>query len=218
MVLYPSPEEAAVAEPEAKRAASIHAYVYDDFEADRVPPKTPEILFVAGFAHSPNVDAAVWLVGEIFPLILARAPDATLALVGANPTEQVRALASDRVKVTGRVSEEELRASYLRARIAIVPLRFGAGVKSKVAEALREGLPLVTTTVGAQGLTGIEKSASVVDDPRAIADAAGFGSWKTTFSGGKRQSSKSNMRDSTFRAPHSIELSSPQSKKSLSSL
>ncbi len=172
VVLYGSEEEAAVARSGAARAAAIAPYAYDDFADARVPPQNREILFVAGFGHPPNADAAVWLVEEIFPRILEQVPDARLAIVGSNPTAAVRALASDRVEVTGRVSEEELRARYARARIALVPLRTGAGVKSKVVEALREGLPLVTTSVGAQGLPGIETLVSIADEAQGLADAA----------------------------------------------
>ena len=84
----------------------------------------------------------------------------------------MRALAGDWIEVAGRVSEDELRARYARARIAMVPLRIGAGVKSKVVEALREGLPLVTTSVGAQGLPGLEQAVNIADDPSGLADAA----------------------------------------------
>jgi O-antigen biosynthesis protein len=172
VVLYPSPEETAVARSVSARAATIIPYAYDDFGDGRRPANNHEILFVAGFAHPPNADAAVWLAGEVMKLICERVPDATLALVGANPSPTVRALAGDRVEVAGRVSEDELRARYARARIAMVPLRVGAGVKSKVVESLREGLPLVTTSVGAQGLPGLEHAASIADDPRGLADAA----------------------------------------------
>jgi GT2 family glycosyltransferase len=172
VVLYPSPEETAVVRSEAARAATIIPYAYDDFGDGRSPANNQEVLFVAGFAHPPNVDAAVWLTSEIMPLIRERAPNAKLALVGANPSPVVKGLAGPQVEVAGRVSEDELRARYARARVAIVPLRVGAGVKSKVVEALREGLPLVTTTVGAQGLPGLEHAASIADDPRGIADAA----------------------------------------------
>jgi len=172
VVLYPSPEEIAVAGSAAARAAAIIPYAYDGFGDGRRPADNHEILFVAGFAHPPNVDAAVWLKGEIMPLIRDRVPDATLKLVGANPSPAVRALGGDWIEVAGRVSEDELRARYARARIAMVPLRVGAGVKSKVVEALREGLPLVTTSVGAQGLPGVDQAISIADDPRGLADAA----------------------------------------------
>ena len=172
VVLYPSPEETAVAKSVSARAAAIIPYAYDDFGDSRRPAANHEILFVAGFAHAPNVDAAAWLAGEIMPLIWERVPDVRLALVGANPSPAVRALAGDRIEVAGRVSEDELRARYARARVAIVPLRVGAGVKSKVVEALREGLPLVTTPVGAQGLPGVEHAVSIADEPRGLADAA----------------------------------------------
>ena len=69
------------------------------------------------------------------------------------------------------VSEAELRELYRTARVAVVPLRYGAGVKLKVVEALREGLPLVTTSIGAQGLPGLEHVASICDEPQAFADA-----------------------------------------------
>ncbi len=172
VVLYPSPEETAVALPLSARAKTITPYAYEDFGDEREPASNHEILFVAGFGHPPNVDAAVWLASDVMKMIWERVPDATLSLVGANPTEAVRSLASARVEVRGRVSEDELRARYARARIAMVPLRMGAGVKSKVVEALREGLPLVTTRVGAQGLPGIEECAAIADDARGLADSA----------------------------------------------
>ncbi len=172
VVLYPSPEETAVALPLSTRAKTIIPYAYEEFGDGREPANNQEILFVAGFGHPPNVDAAVWLANDVMKLIWEKVPDATLSLVGANPTGAVRSLASVRIEVTGRVSEDELRARYARARIAMVPLRMGAGVKSKVVEALREGLPLVTTHVGAQGLPGIEERIAIADEARGLADAA----------------------------------------------
>jgi glycosyltransferase involved in cell wall biosynthesis len=80
-------------------------------------------------------------------------------------------LAADGVAVFANVTDVELAAAYGRARVAVVPLRCGAGVKLKTVEALRAGTPLVTTTVGAQGLSGLSSVAAVQDDPAAFAAA-----------------------------------------------
>jgi glycosyltransferase involved in cell wall biosynthesis len=171
VVLYPSEDEAArVRELEpGVDARAITAYAYDRFATEATPDGRGGILFVAGFAHPPNVDAATWLVRDIMPLVWREEPGARLALVGANPTAEVLALAGGQVEVTGFVSDAELERRYATARVAVVPLRFGAGVKSKVVEALQQGLPLVTTSTGAQGLDGLPGVADVADDPARIA-------------------------------------------------
>lgn len=173
VVLYPSEDEAAqvrALEP-AVDARAVLPYAYDRFVDDAMPAGRAGVLFVAGFAHPPNVDAARWLVEAIMPAVWARRPGVRLSLVGSNPTAEVLALAGERVEVTGFVSDAELQRRYGAARVAVVPLRFGAGVKSKVVEALQQGLPLVTTSVGAQGLPGVEAACTVADDPAALADA-----------------------------------------------
>ncbi|NHO32369.1 glycosyltransferase [Acetobacter fallax] len=129
------------------------------------------ILFVGGFAHPPNVDAALWLHNTIMPLVRARAPQARLVLAGSGPAPAVCALADSQTTVTGAISDEELERLYATARVAAVPLRFGAGVKNKVLEALHHGLPLVTTPVGAEGVTGISPACGIADTAEAFADA-----------------------------------------------
>ena len=171
LVLYPSQEEA----DEVKRlepsidARALIPFSFDDFRSLRTPPASSAILFVAGFAHPPNVDAALWFVEEILPLVRREAPAATLWIVGSNPKPAVKNLANDFIEVTGYVTADELAALYAKARIAVVPLRIGAGVKLKVVEALYEGLPLVTTPIGAQGLTSLGEAATVVDGAEALA-------------------------------------------------
>ncbi len=173
LVLYPSAEEAAevrALEPGVE-ARALLPYAFDGFrEAEGVEGRTG-ILFVAGFAHPPNVDAATWLVAEVMPRVWARYPQVRLSLVGSRPTDEVRALAGERVEVTGYVDDAELERRYAHARVAAVPLRYGAGIKGKVVEALQQGVPLATTTVGAQGLEGLEMVAEVQDDPERMADA-----------------------------------------------
>ncbi len=111
-----------------------------------------DILFVGGFNHSPNVDAICWFVQDILPLVVAVCPDIKLNVVGSNAPDAVKALASQHVVIHGYLSDEELAAQYERARMVVVPLRYGAGVKGKILEALQHGAPLVTTDVGAEGL------------------------------------------------------------------
>jgi GT2 family glycosyltransferase/SAM-dependent methyltransferase len=172
IVLYPSQEEAddvAGLVPGA-HVGVLTPYAFDAFNDAAQPQEREGVLFVAGFAHPPNVDAATWLVEQVMPLVWHRYPGQKLSLVGANPTDRVRALAGDRVEVTGYVSDAELERRYAGARVAVVPLRYGAGVKGKVVEAMQNGVPLVTTQVGAQGLPGLDAVASVSDEAACIAD------------------------------------------------
>ena len=83
----------------------------------------------------------------------------------------MRRLAGPDVEVTGFVTDTELLAFYGRARVAVVPLRMGAGMKGKVIEALHHGLPLVTTPVGAQGLEGLDAIACVSGEEAVLARA-----------------------------------------------
>lgn len=173
VVLYPSRDEADAVrgiEPGVD-ARAILPYAYDSFAEGLDPEGREGVLFVAGFAHPPNVDAAEWLVYEIMPRVWREVPGVKLSLVGANPTARVLEMEGDDIEVTGFVSDTELHARYGGARVAVVPLRFGAGVKSKVVEALQQGLPLVTTPVGAQGLEGVEAVCTVREDADALAEA-----------------------------------------------
>ena len=173
VVLYPSQAEAddvAALEPTV-HVQAITPYAFTSFNDSEVADGRDGLLFVAGFAHTPNVDAAKWLVGSIMPRVWARFPDMRLSLVGSHPTADVTELASGNVEVTGFVSDAELARRYRIARVAVVPLRFGAGIKSKVVEALQQGVPMVTTSIGAQGLEGLAEVSEVADDAEMLADA-----------------------------------------------
>jgi glycosyltransferase involved in cell wall biosynthesis len=104
------------------------------------------LLFVGGFEHTPNADAITWFVEETLPLLPAGTP---VHVVGSNVPPSVRALATDQVTVHGFV--EDLDALYDLARVTIAPLRFGAGVKGKVVQSLMKGVPVVATSVAAEG-------------------------------------------------------------------
>jgi glycosyltransferase involved in cell wall biosynthesis len=110
----------------------------------------PRIVFVGGFAHPPNVDAAVWLATRVFPRVLERVPDARLDLVGHEPGEEVRALDGGLVSVYGSVPDV---TPYLdRAAVVAAPIRIGGSMRMKVLEALAAGKALVATPRAAEGV------------------------------------------------------------------
>jgi glycosyltransferase involved in cell wall biosynthesis len=115
------------------------------------PP--PTVLFVGGFGHAPNVDAARWLAGSIFPGVLERVPSARLELVGDRPGDEVRRLASGSVAVHGSVPDV---TPYLdRAAVVVAPIRLGGSMRGKVLEALAAGKALVATPRAAEGLEAV---------------------------------------------------------------
>ncbi len=171
-VLTPSEQEAVVVrqlEP-ATRAVAVAPFCFTAFGSNRSPPPGARLLFVGGFAHTPNVDALAWFVADILPLIRVRVPNARLVAAGSHVPPSVWALSGPAVTIRPDLSPDELRRLYLSARVAVAPLRYGAGVKLKVVEALREGVPLVTTGTGAQGLPGLARAACVADDPARFAE------------------------------------------------
>ncbi|HEY0638246.1 MAG TPA: glycosyltransferase [Pseudonocardiaceae bacterium] len=147
------------------------------------------ILFVGSFDHLPNRDAADWMVTEIMPRVLAAVPSATLHIVGSNPTRAVLDLAGPAVTVHGWV--ESLAPLYATSRVAVAPLRFGAGVKGKVGESAGLGVPTVGTTLAFEGMDlRPGRDALVGDTPAELADAivrllTDDTLWTTISAGGK---------------------------------
>lgn len=167
-VLYPSPSETEEVRRElgarSIKASTLNPYFFPFDERLRHSVALRRgILFVAGFGHPPNVDAAQWFVRDVLPIVRGQVGMVELRLVGSNPAPEVFALGGDGVVVTGQVSAEQLDVHYAAARVAVVPLRFGAGVKGKVIEAMAHGLPLVTTPVGAQGLDALNGVVAITE-------------------------------------------------------
>ena len=137
------------------RAVVPYAFAPDGGGA-REPPAEARIIFVAGFGHAPNRDAAVWFAREVMPAIRARCPEARLTIAGSDPVPEVVALRGPSVELAANIGDAALDRLYRSARVAVVPLLAGAGVKRKTVEALWHGLPAVLTPVGAQGLPDVE--------------------------------------------------------------
>jgi glycosyltransferase involved in cell wall biosynthesis len=121
------------------------------------------LLFVGGFWHVPNVDAVLWFVEHVWPLIRAQAPAVVFRIVGSDPTPDVLALGRlPGIEVLGYVPD--LTPHLNGARVFVAPLRFGAGMKGKVAQSLINGLPVVATAIGAEGMSLVNGEHVLVAD------------------------------------------------------
>ncbi|MCM1525813.1 MAG: glycosyltransferase [Bacteroides sp.] len=152
------------------QAKTFDIYVYDKFR-ENIPfdfSKREGIVFVGGFGHPPNEDAVLWFAEQVFPEI-RRKCDIPFYVVGANPTEQVKKLDGNGIHVKGFVTDDELAELYDTCRMAVIPLRYGAGVKGKVIEALYYGIPMVTTSVGIEGISGAEQFVEIADTAELFA-------------------------------------------------
>lgn len=129
-----------------------------------------DLLFVGNLSHTPNRDAVHFFMHEIFPFLENTLPEAKLFIVGDNATPEILSYASERVLLTGYLPD--IAPLFESCRVFIAPLRFGAGVKGKIGEAMSYALPVVTTSIGAEGFGLINKSnALIADDPAHFAAA-----------------------------------------------
>ncbi|MDQ6652299.1 MAG: glycosyltransferase [Acidobacteriota bacterium] len=129
-----------------------------------------DLLFIGNLAHRPNGDAILFFMREIYPHLTQTLPNVKLDIIGENVSDDISAFNSENVRIRGYVQDVK---PYLRGcRIFIAPLRFGAGIKGKVGEAMSYGLPVVTTSIGAEGF-GLKHGVEVMiaDDPASFAAA-----------------------------------------------
>jgi glycosyltransferase involved in cell wall biosynthesis len=137
----------------------------------QIPPFSGRggLLFIGSYLHPPNVDAVKFLVNEILPIVWRKFPQMQVTLLGSNPNNDVLDLSTDRVKVTGFI--EDVVPYFDLAQIFVSPLRYGAGMKGKIGQSMSLGLPVVTTTIGAEGMfLENEKNALISDNPLEISE------------------------------------------------
>ncbi|MEO0835369.1 MAG: tetratricopeptide repeat protein [Cyanobacteria bacterium J06642_3] len=108
------------------------------------------ILFIGSYNHPPNVDAVLWLCQSIMPLVWQTNPRLKVTLLGSNPNADVLALQSDRITVTGYI--DDVSSYFLSHRLSVSPLRYGAGMKGKIGQSLEYALPVVSTSIGTEGM------------------------------------------------------------------
>ena len=111
----------------------------------------------------------MWFLKEIYPTVTSKLEGVKLHVVGSNMPQHVKELASKNIVIEGYMDDDDLMALYEKVRISVVPLRYGAGVKGKVLEALRRGVPVVTTDIGAEGIPGRENCLIIENESDSFA-------------------------------------------------
>lgn len=140
---------------------------YEKIEKDF--SKRKDLIFVGGFKHSPNVDAILWFSKNIFPYIVKKYPNIILHIISSSIPLQIEKLESKNIKIEGFLPDSKLHLIYQKCRIAIAPLRYGAGVKGKIIEAAHNQIPIVTTSIGSEGIDNSTGAFIVEDDPIKMA-------------------------------------------------
>jgi hypothetical protein len=144
--------------------------MYEAFDRPAGFAGRADLVFLGGYRHLPNVDAATYFVREVFPLVRARLPGVRFHVIGSDPPAEILDLAAPDVVVHGHVPD--LAPIMNTCRVAVHPLRFGAGVKGKILTAMAFGLPGVGTGIAVEGL-GLREGTEflVADEPRAFAES-----------------------------------------------
>ena len=128
------------------------------------------IVFVGGYQHAPNIDAVLYFVQDVMPLLRIKLPGVCFYAVGSKPPAEILALASDDVIVTGFV--ENLNPLLDQMRVSVAPLRYGAGIKGKIGTAMAAGLPVVATSLAVEGMSLSQgDNIAVADGAEAFAEA-----------------------------------------------
>jgi glycosyltransferase involved in cell wall biosynthesis len=138
--------------------------------ADHSDNRGDVVIFVGTLGYLPNRDGVTWLVDRILPLVRSRRPQVTIRLVGSSPPDTLRTLHGDGVELVGLVPD--VRPELASADLFVAPLRAGAGTRLKILEAFAAGIPVVATSMAAEGIAAVDGTHLVIaDDERAFADA-----------------------------------------------
>ncbi len=132
--------------------------------------KRRDLMFIGGFWHQPNEDGVCYFVEHILPLVLRELPDVVFNIIGSHMTDRVSNLASSSVRALGYVPDPTVY--FTESRVFVSPLRFGAGMKGKIGHSMSHGLPVVTTSIGAEGMMLVDgETALIADDPQSFGQA-----------------------------------------------
>lgn len=140
------------------------------------PPETAEpkadLVFLGSMDWLPNIDGARWFTSEVLPLIRRELPECTVALAGRSPVPELLEMAARDPRLTATGTVPDVRPWLHGSSVSIVPLRIGGGTRLKIYESMAAGVPVVSTTVGAEGLDVADgETIRLADSPAAFAEA-----------------------------------------------
>ncbi|MDH3705695.1 MAG: glycosyltransferase, partial [Acidimicrobiia bacterium] len=167
----------------------VVSLIHDEQPTVTPPDQRNDLLFVGGMEHPPNIDGATWMATEIMPRLAQTHPGVHLHVVGSKTPPEIHELAGPNVTVHGFV--EDLDPLYEQVRVCLAPLRFGAGVKGKITQAMVRGVPTVATSVAMEGIPATDgESVLVADTADEFAAAVGRlldddGLWARLAAGGQ---------------------------------
>lgn len=177
-VFYPSSEEADVVNGfRENHRLPPNAFVLPLWDAPDPPPVIAPanarkgMLFVGSYDHAPNVDGLDWFFREVLPQVRGKGNRDVVYVVGSGMDSYRPPTQDTGVAVLGKIDDAALDQRYASVRMALIPLRYGAGVKGKVIEAMGKGVPCVTTSVGAHGIGWASVVLEPVDSAEAFARA-----------------------------------------------
>lgn len=148
--------------------------VVDSFDLNSLSfDQRENFVFIGNFLHEPNWNAVQYLKESIWPIIRKQLPNAVLEIYGAYPSQKVFQLHNDKDGFLIKGRAESAKEVISKARVVLAPLRFGAGIKGKLLEAMQYGSPSVTTSIGAESMhADLDWNGSILDDPQQFADAS----------------------------------------------
>jgi glycosyltransferase involved in cell wall biosynthesis len=128
------------------------------------------LIFIGHYLHNPNADAVAYFVRDILPLVKLRIPEIKFLMLGSAMTDEVCRLADDSVEAIGYVPD--VTPYFRQSRVFVASLRFGAGMKGKIGQSMSLGLPVVTTSIGAEGMGLVnEEHVLIADGASEFAEA-----------------------------------------------
>ena len=171
MVLAITPEEKArLLEEQPDARVEILPNIHDPEPLATPFAQRKGLMFIGGFWHTPNEDAVRYFVDQILPLVVAAIPDIVFTIIGSNMPLFIKAMRSEHIEPLGYIAD--VQPYFASCRVFVAPLRYGAGMKGKIGQSMAYGLPVVTTTIGAEGMGLVDgQHMLLADTPGAFADA-----------------------------------------------